>query len=208
MYDSRHSISFYSIVLKIRGYGLCSVQLSESGDDHIHLQADFDEDALEVLREEFTYEGSIFLEPISRLKRVISQHLCYIKKSRSLYWQQDYFPNFIFSLKEDNSKFLNEDYLTEILDIDNFVKLYMFSVDVKSKRFDIDVCANKSHIMLRVKSERDIVEIAEDSKYFRLLTDLQILNIEKGPITVKKSLELEIFILKLFPRHFMTINNV
>ncbi|CAG9320548.1 unnamed protein product [Blepharisma stoltei] len=204
-YDSRHSVSFFSIITKIRGYGLCSIQLTEIEEDHVHIQVDFHEEALEVLKEEITYESSIFYESISKLTRIIEQHLCYIKKSKSLYWQQDYYPGFIFSMKEDSSKFMDDEYLAEVMEMVSFVKLYSFFVVIKKVRFDIEVMGWKNYFMIKIKNEGDFIEISSDSKNYRYLRDLQSFYLEKGLNTLKTSLEFEALVRRVFPRAFKAI---
>lgn len=203
LYDHRHSKSFYSLICEIRGYGPCSVQLTESTDQLIHMQVSTIDDALEVPIVILTSKPSLFSETLDHLKRVVEKYLCFIRTSRCLYWQESDNQSFIFLEKEMNSILMNDEYLKEEMDIMLFVDLYTFDVAYDGHNFSFKLLSSRHDIKIIAKYDNDEIEVNSESKSFHLLTDLQSYNPKKDMKTLKRSLELELFFRKIFPKAFI-----
>ncbi|CAG9311658.1 unnamed protein product [Blepharisma stoltei] len=205
-YDYRHSHTFYSLICRIRGWGVCSVELTENNEQQVHIQVSSIDDALEVPIYIITSKSSLFLETSDWLKRVIEKYLCYIPEMNGLYWHEVGDQGFIFFQKEMSSILMNDEYLKEELDILLFSELYTFEAKINNAVFVIEILGSTQHVKINVKYENETVDISSESKRFKLLTDLQSLNIRKGIETLRSSLELELFLRKVFPKAFLCKN--
>ncbi|CAG9315618.1 unnamed protein product [Blepharisma stoltei] len=205
-YDYRHSHTFYSLICEIRGFGLCSVQLTESGDQQVHIQVSSIDDALEVPLSIITPKSSLFLENSDWIKRVVQKYLSYIPQMNGLYWQETDDQGYIFSQKEACSLLMNAEYLKEEFDILMFSEVYAFEIKLGNSIFNLQCFGSSQHVKFTAKYDNDVVDVSPESKSFKLLTDLQSLNLRKCTATLRNSLELELFFRKIFPKAFLCKN--
>ncbi|CAG9310604.1 unnamed protein product [Blepharisma stoltei] len=200
-YDERHGSTFYSIICKIKGLGQCSVEITEN-ENEVRIEPSIIDHALEVPRSVITHEPTVFKVKPSHIAYLISKYMCYVHLNRSLFWIEGDNQDFIYLEKESQSKLMNDEYLKEMLDNTNFITLYKIEFCKDGKVFKLSVIGTNHIVKLKAEWGSESVDIPKDSKYFNYLVQLQSFNIRKGFSTVKNSLELEYFFMKVFPRAF------
>lgn len=97
---------------------------------------------------------------------------------------------------------MDDKYLKEALDNYSFTQLYKLEHRKDSRVYYLTCFGSKHSVKFRAEFEDESVEITKDSKNFRYLVSLQSFTLRRSLITLKNSLELELFFAKVFPRAF------
>ncbi|OMJ68084.1 hypothetical protein SteCoe_34564 [Stentor coeruleus] len=204
MYDSMHNDKFKVVIYIIRGYGKCSLSLRVLN-SKLNIEVLEARVVLEVPAEVLKIRD-INDVSLKFVRNIVKDHIYYDKYTKEFFWQDDADQANVYSNKEQNSNFLNEDYLKEALSMKSFKLLYSFSLTISDHQFHVELQAFKDQKKIVIFYGHEAIEIPQESKHFRLLNDLQVINVISCPITVQKSLEMNLFIKKQFPRLFTTKN--
>ena len=195
-----HSQTFKVIIYYIRGYGKCSLLLIVKS-QQLHIQVIEQKEILEVPKE-ILLAASVKDLNLRLVKKIVTAHIYYDKYTKGFYWQDESDPSILFSSKDSHSKLLDEHYLKHALRMKRFKVLYSFTVVVQDVEFRVEMQGLKNQVRCKISSERECVEIPQESKYIKILTEMQCIDILTNPITLQTSLEIQILIKRQFPRMF------
>jgi len=202
-FDTRCSTDFATILTEIKGSPeyLNTLILTEEGEeeDVVYLTLLEPPAELKLPRSKLTSEESLFDESISKMQRLISTHLVYIRGSGELIWSsRRRVRNHTYSYKHQVSKLLDAAYVKEILEAD-FSILFVSELFLADKPYRIEVLGYRNSYKLKISGEDRMIELNSNSYEMKFLKDLQGLNLTSFS-TLSKSLELEVIVAKLFPK--------
>lgn len=202
IYNTLHFEKFIVAILAVRGYGKCSVMFTVDN-SRLNIHVLEQKEVLEVPMDVANVK-SLKEITVSKLKKIVIDCVYYDKYTKEFYWQEEKNLNTIYYSRESCSKYLNEEYLREALNNKSFKVIYKFDLVLGSHVFFIEMHAFKDQIYLQARCESEIIEIPQESKYFKFLSDLQVINLFSSPSTLGKSLEIQVIVKKQFPRLFIS----
>lgn len=193
-FDPLQGLQHYTILSHIKGIGLCNLQVRVRSENSLTIEIPSLEQSLNVSTPQDAFE--LFENKIS-LTRVIKKNLIYSKPLKTLFWE-----NFleVFNRKDKISKLFDEDYLKSVMDMGHFYQVYSIKIEKIGVR--VDCFAYKEQIILRATCDKETMEIDAMSKNYAFLQDFQCFSILKCPETLRRSLELEMLLFKMFPHSF------
>lgn len=198
MFDDSHSEKFKVINYFIRGFGKCSLMLTVDV-GQLNIQVLEQKEVLEVPKEILALETLKNLN-IKEVKRIVNTHIYYDNRTKGFYWQDELDLATIFHKKENKSKMMNDEFLKETLSMKNFKIIYSFFVLVGEIEFKVDMLVFKEQVKCKISTDVESIEIPQESRNFKALSEMQSIDILTNPSTLQKSLEIQVLIKKQFPR--------
>ncbi|OMJ80904.1 hypothetical protein SteCoe_18764 [Stentor coeruleus] len=191
-FDPYQGINMNTFLIQLKGHELCNVIVTIKS----LKQITFDVPDLEQsLSFELTEEIKNIIKDKKKLAREIQNKLMYCKKRKSLLWGKT---NTLFEFSEVGSRFFDDVYVKSVMDLEQYDQLYVF--DYPKYNIRIACFEYKDRNFLRISCDRESIEIDVKSKYYSFLQDMQSFSITNSPKTLSSSLELEVILIKIFPK--------
>ena len=198
-YDPLHSVQFLIISVRITNLGRVSIKL-EPSKEGVNIEiliynlslfipsADLFPNFKELASlPALLSDTAIIPSPkLSSISKELNQNLVYLKKKLTIMQKSS-----IFASKEENSYLLKDERLSQIFS--NYLKQKAkFIVRVNGKQVKVSVLDTTLKLSLKNKSKAYL-----EPEHISFLGNLQNLTIIKSPLTLSKSLELKLLIIKL-----------
>lgn len=199
-FDTRCSTEFLTLLTELKGSPeyLNTIILTQE-DDIVFLTLLDPPAELKIPKAKITEEPKLFNANISKVQRLITSHLVYVKGSGDLIWSsKSRVQSHVYSYKHQVSKLLDEAYVREIIEAD-FTILSASEFTILGRQFRLEVLGYRNSFKLKIASEDKIIELPSNSQEIKLLQQLQGLSL-KNFATLSKSLELGMVVSKLFPK--------
>lgn len=193
-FDPYQGTNMCAFLIKLKGHELCNVNVTIKS----LTQIVFDVPDLEQsLSFDITEEIKEIIKDKRKLAREIQNKLMYCKRKKSLLWGKT---DSLFESSEIGSRFFDEDYVKSTMDLEQYNQLYAF--DYLKYNARIACFEYKDRNFLRISCDRECAEIDAKSKHYVFLQDMQSFSITNSSKTLASSLELEVVLIKMFPKLF------
>lgn len=195
-FDPDCGVTFVTLIVEVRGWGegLVTVWITEMGPD-AGIELSISKERLQVPIAEITGSDRLFPCDFQRVSRIVTMKLLWTA-SEAL-WISDGSRGQAFSVKEQQSKFLNDDFLTEVFQILSFQLVGVERTKVEGVMVKVEVLAHKKTIRLRLSIEEKVVELDSGSPDLNFLTSLQALDLFTARSTLLSSLEFKVLVKRL-----------
>lgn len=195
-FDPDCGLTFVSLIVEVRGWGegLVTVWLTESATDVI-VELSIAKDRLQVPMCEFTQGNSLFPCDLQATARILTRKLLWTPEE--VQWVETGNRDKAFLQKEHHSKFLNDDYLTEVFQILSFQLVAVERTQVEGLAVKVEVLAHKKMVRLRLSTEEKSWDLDSGSPDLLFLTSLQAMDLFTGRTTLLESLEFRTVVKKL-----------
>ncbi|OMJ87237.1 hypothetical protein SteCoe_11080 [Stentor coeruleus] len=191
-FDPSQGINMRTFLIQLKGHELCNVIAIIKSLTHIILDVPDLEHSLSF---EVPEEMKDIIKDQRKLAREIQNKLMYCKKKKTLLWGKT---NTLFESSEVGSRFFDENYVKSTMDLEQYNQLYVFDYPKYNTR--IACFEYKDRNFLRISCDRECAEIDAKSKHYAFLQDMQSFSMTRSPKTLASSLELEVILIKMFPR--------
>ena len=191
LFHQSYAVTFLSLVIALKGSGApgpMAVQLTQDG-DNVFATMGFGQ--VTINRGELTQKPSIFEEKQRKLADKLRNGLLYVKTDRTVVWLSSPSPSYLFTLKEENSPFVNEEFISERLQTLTFQLQATEKLTIDSVVYKVEFLSHKSLLKLRIACGELSCDIEPGSAEMQFLVCLQCGDWRTGKVTLMRSLELK-----------------
>jgi len=195
-FDPDCGLTFASLIVEVRGWGegLVTVWLTEAATD-IVVELSIAKDRLQIPMSEFTAGNSLFPCDLQATARILTHKLLWVQEE--VQWVEAGSRDKAFLQREHHSKFLSDDYLTEVFQILSFQLVAVERTQVEGLAVKVEVLAHKKTVRLRLSTEEKSLELDSGSPDLLFLISLQSMDLLTGRAALLKSLEFRTVVKKL-----------
>jgi hypothetical protein len=143
-----------------------------------------------------TDKESIFSESPQKLCRLLSRHLLVNEDLHLIEWFES--ATQLFSVKEQESRLMDDIFVTTFMKQDEFLPFLMIDVEVKGQTYAVLMLVCKGRTKFEITRNSVIKTIAPRSTLMKTITELQFTNLSKAVQTLRRSLEFEMVVSRLF----------
>lgn len=196
-YHERCDEDFLALLVELKGYQyfVNTVFLTQLGYEvTIRLQ---DSPASIVVSIDLVSEReSIFEESPQKLCRVLSNHLLMNEDLNLLEWFDSVTQ--LFSVKENDSKLMDETFVTAFMKQDDFVPFFKSDIEIKGQSYGVLMLVCKNRVKFEITRDFTIKTIHPRSTLMKYLSELQFTDLSLSVKTMLNSLEFEVVLKRLF----------
>lgn len=195
-FDAECGLTFSTLIVEVRGWreGLVTVWLTEAASDVI-VELSIAKDRLQVPLSEFTEGTKLFPCDLQAAARTLARKLLWTAEEAQ--WVDTGSRDKTFLLREHHSKYLSDDYLTEVFQILSFQLLAVERTTAAGLVVKVEVLAHKKIVRLRLSTEEKSLDLDTGSPELFFLTSLQALDLLTSRTTLYASLEFQAVVQKL-----------
>jgi len=202
-YHERCGEDFLALVVDLKGYQyfVNTVFLTQNGYE-VTVRLQDCAASIIVSLELLTGRDSIFEESHQKLCRMLSHHLLLNEDLALLEWYDSVTQ--LFSVKENESKLMDETFVTAFMNRDDFVPFFKGDVIIKGTTYGVLMLVCRNRTKFEITKDFTTKTIHPRSAIMRFLCELQFGDLSESVQTLLYSLEFQEALLRLFSQPLLS----